>query len=90
MEGASVTHFISFSTAQAKASDQLFRGKASHAALMVSLCTYSLNLPALSKSLVIHQLLSSVENRGRASLRSEDDHLPIERDVSALDPNILM
>jgi hypothetical protein len=47
------TYAISFSTAHANASDQPFRGKASHTDLIVSSCTYSENFPALSNSLKI-------------------------------------
>jgi hypothetical protein len=45
------TYAISFSTAHANASDQPFRGKASHTDLIVSSCTYSENFPALSNRL---------------------------------------
>jgi hypothetical protein len=45
------TYAISFSTAHANASDQPFRGNASHTDLIVSSCTYSENFPALSNSL---------------------------------------
>jgi hypothetical protein len=66
-----VTYAISFSTAQANASDHPFRGNASHTDLIVSSCTYSENFPALSNSLFLSAVGICVM---RQILDSENDH----------------